>query len=72
LSFFGTDGVCEKETLFADIPLDKLQLGAAWSTRCVNVVGTGAHAAIGVAVTGGTHHIGLDALRLGPACGGGA
>jgi hypothetical protein len=68
LSFYGTDGVCEKETLFADIPLDKLQLGPGWSTRCVNVLGSGAHAAIGVAVTGGTHHIGLDALRLGPVC----
>ena len=68
LSFHGTDGVCEKETVFADIPLDRMQLGSAWSTRCVNVVGAGAHAAVGVAVTGGVHSIGLDGLRLGPVC----
>jgi hypothetical protein len=68
LSFFGTDGVCEKETLFADIPLDRLQLTSGWTTRCVNIVGSGAHAAIGVSITGGVHHIGLDALRLGPTC----
>jgi hypothetical protein len=68
LSFYGTDGVCEKETLFAEIPLDRLELGSGWSTRCVNVVGTGAHAAIGIAVSGGTHHIGIDALRLGRVC----
>jgi hypothetical protein len=68
LSFYGTDGVCEKEAVFADVPLDRLKLGSGWSTRCVNVTGPGAHAAIGVSVTGGAHSIGLDALRLGRVC----
>jgi hypothetical protein len=68
LSFYGTDAVCERETVLAQIPLDKLELASAWYTRCVNVVATGAHAAIGVAVTGSAYHIGLDALRLGPTC----
>ena len=68
LSFYGTDTLCEQESLLAAIPLDELEPWSDWSTRCVDVLATGAHAAIGVAVTGRSFRIGLDALRLGPPC----
>jgi len=69
LAIYGTDIVCEEETpLVREIHLDELELGTDWNTRCVDLAATGAHAAIGLAVTGGAHRIGIDALRLGPPC----
>jgi hypothetical protein len=68
LRFYGTDTVCEQESLLAEIELSRLQLSSSWSTRCVTVTGPGAAQAIGVAATGGTHKIGIDALRLGAPC----
>jgi len=68
LRLYGTDGTCEQESLFAEIPLADLELSQSWATRCVDLTGLASHDAIGLAVTGGSHQIGLDALRLGPAC----
>jgi hypothetical protein len=67
LRFYGTNSVCEEESLLTEIPIGDLGLAAGWSTRCVTLDDLGAHTAIGVAAPG-AQSLGLDALRLGPAC----
>jgi hypothetical protein len=68
VQIYGTDSGCEGETLLAEAPLDRLEMSSSWATRCITLAGPGAYAAIGVALTGGPHSIGLDALRFGPPC----
>lgn len=68
LQLYGTDKLCEQESALAELELGRLQLSSDWATRCVTVTGPGAHAAIGLALSGGSHQIGIDALRLGPPC----
>jgi hypothetical protein len=68
LRFYGTDLVCQQDSVLAEIELAKLQLSSSWSTRCVTVTGPGADTAVGLSASGGTHKIGVDALRLGPPC----
>lgn len=70
LRFYGTDDLCAQEVLLAEVALADLALSPTptWSTRCVTVTSLGAHDAIGLAVTGGDHAIGIDALRVGRSC----
>ena len=68
LRFYGTGSACAQETLLADVPIDRLELVDAWSTRCVTVSGLAPYHGIGMAATGGTHRFRVDALRLGPPC----
>lgn len=68
LRFYGTDIVCEQDSVLAEIPLARLQMSSGWSTRCVTVIGPGADTAIGISVSDGAHNVGIDALRLGPPC----
>ena len=68
LRFYGTDLVCQQDSVLAEIDLARLPLSSTWSTRCVTVTGPGADTAIGLSVSGGAHKIGIDALRLGAPC----
>jgi hypothetical protein len=70
LRFYGTDHLCEQEVLLAEVALGELSFPAspAWGTRCVTLTRLDAHIAIGIAVTGGDHAIGIDALRVGRPC----
>jgi len=68
LHIFGTDGACQQESALAEVSLDRLQPSSDWATRCVNVNAPGAHAAIGMAIAGGNHKIGLDGVRLSRPC----
>ena len=68
LRFYGTDLICQQDSVLAEIDLARLPMSPTWSTRCVTVTGPGADTAIGLSVSGGTHKIGIDALRLGPPC----
>jgi hypothetical protein len=68
LRFYGTDLICQQDSVLAEIDLARLPMSATWSTRCVTVTGPGADTAIGLSVSGGSHEIGIDALRLGPPC----
>jgi hypothetical protein len=68
LRFYGTDLVCEQDSVLAEIELGRLRMSSGWSTRCVTVTGPGADTAIGISVSGGAHTVGIDALRLGPPC----
>jgi hypothetical protein len=72
LRFYGTDLICQQDSVLAEIDLARLlarlPMSATWSTRCVTVTGPGADTAIGLSVSGGAHQIGIDALRLGPPC----
>jgi hypothetical protein len=68
LRFYGTDRVCEQDSVLAEIDLARLQMLSGWSTRCVTITGPGSDSAIGVSVSDGAHTVGIDALRLGPPC----
>ena len=68
LRFYGTDTVCEQDSVLAEIDLARLQMLSGWSTRCVTITGPGSDTAIGVSVSDGAHAVGIDALRLGPPC----
>jgi hypothetical protein len=68
LRFYGTDLVCQQDSVLAEIELARLQMSSGWSTRCVTVIGPGADTAIGISVSDGAHAVGIDALRLGPPC----
>lgn len=68
LRFYGTDLLCEGEQLLREVDLAKLELRPTWATRCVTVSGLRDHRALGIAVSGGRHAIGLDAFRFGPPC----
>jgi len=68
LRFYGTDLLCEQDSVLAEIELARLRPSSGWSTRCVTITGPGADTAIGLSVSGGTYRIGIDALRLGPPC----
>jgi hypothetical protein len=68
LRFYGTDIVCEQDSVLVEIELARLQMSSSWSTRCVTLIGPGADTAIGISVSGGAHAVGIDALRLGPPC----
>jgi len=68
LRFYGTDLVCQQDSVLAEIELAKLKMSSGWTTRCVTITGPGADTAIGLSVSGGTHKIGIDALRLGAPC----
>lgn len=68
LRFYGTDLVCQQDSVLAEIDLTRLPLSSTWSTRCVTITGPGADTAIGLSVSGGTHKIGIDAIRLGAPC----
>ena len=68
LRFYGTDLVCEQDSVLAEIDLARLQMSSGWVTRCVTVIGPGADTAIGISVSDGAHTIGIDAVRLGPPC----
>jgi hypothetical protein len=68
LRLYGTNAVCERESALAEIELDRLQLMPDWTTRCATITGLGAHAGIGLAMSGDTYQIGIDAFRLGPPC----
>lgn len=68
LRFYGTDLICEQDSVLAEIELGRLRMSSGWSTRCVTVTGPGADTAIGMSVSGGAHTVGIDALRLGPPC----
>ena len=68
LRFYGTDLVCQQDSVLAEIQLARLQMSSGWSTRCVTVIGPGADTAIGISVSDGAHTVGIDALRLGPPC----
>ena len=68
LRFYGTDLVCQQDSVLAEIDLTRLPLSSSWSTRCVTITGPGADTAIGLSVSGGTHKIGIDAIRLGAPC----
>jgi hypothetical protein len=68
LRFYGTDLSCAQDSVLAEIELARLRMSSGWSTRCVTVTGPGADSAIGTAVSGGAHTVGIDALRLGPPC----
>ena len=60
--------VCQQDSVLAEIHLTRLPLSSTWSTRCVTITGPGADTAIGLSVSGGTHKIGIDAIRLGAPC----
>jgi hypothetical protein len=66
--FYGTDHICSDEQLLLEVDLALIELLPAWATRCVTVSGLRAHEALGIAVTGAAHSIGLDAFRFGPPC----
>jgi len=68
LRFYGTNSSCREEELLAEIDLAELKLSSDWAVRCVSLDGLVEHDALGVAVTGGSHTIGLDAFRFGRAC----
>ena len=68
LRFYGTDLVCQQDSVLAEIELAKLQLSTSWSTRCVTITGPGADSAVGLSISGDTFKIGVDALRLGAPC----
>ena len=68
LRFYGTDMVCEQDSVLAEIELGRLQMLSGWSTRCVTITGPGSDTAIGISVSDGAHAVGIDALRLGPPC----
>jgi|GEM_PF-4663613 len=68
IRFYGTDHLCGGEQLLLEVDLGLLELLPTWATRCVTVPGLRTHEALGIAVTGGPHSIGLDALRFGPPC----
>jgi hypothetical protein len=68
LRFYGTDLVCEQDSVMAEIELARLKLTSGWNTRCVTVTGPGADSAIGISVSDGTYKVGIDALRLGMPC----
>jgi hypothetical protein len=68
LRFYGTDLVCQQDSVLAEIELAKLKMSSGWTTRCATITGPGADTAIGISVSGGTHKIGVDAIRLGPPC----
>ncbi len=68
LRFYGTDLICQQDSVLAEIDLVRLQMTSGWSTRCVTVTGAGADTAIGMSVSDGAHAVGIDALRLGPPC----
>jgi hypothetical protein len=68
LLIYGTNSGCMEESPLGEAPLDGLQPSSTWSTRCLTISAPGAHDAIGVAMSGAPHKIGLDALRLGPPC----
>ena len=69
MRFYGTGSVCAQETLLADIPLDRLELidDLEHALRDGERPRPRYHG-IGMAATGGTHSIRVDALRLGPPC----
>jgi hypothetical protein len=67
LRFYSTDQLCEQEQLLFEVDLGQLQLQRDWGTRCVTLSGLPEYA-LGIAVTGGVHSIGIDALRFGPPC----
>lgn len=68
LRFYGTDLICQQDSVMAEIDLTRLPMSSTWTTRCVTVTGPGADTAIGLSISGGTHKIGIDAIRLGPPC----
>jgi len=68
LRVYGNGSVCAQEILLAEVPLDRLELTSDWSTRCATVDELGLYHGIGIAMTGGSHVIDLDAFRLGPPC----
>ena len=68
LRFYGTDLACQQDSVLAEIDLTRLPLSSSWSSRCVTITGPGADTAIGLSVSGGTHKIGIDAIRLGAPC----
>ena len=68
LRVYGADLSCQAETLLVEVPLGALGAMSVWSTRCVTLDGVNDHQAIGLATAGGTFAVGIDALRLGPAC----
>lgn len=68
MSFYGTNPICQGETQLMDVSLADLAVTTTWSTRCVNLSVVGTFPALGVAVSGAPHKIGLDAFRMGPTC----
>jgi hypothetical protein len=63
-----TSGVCQTLRPLVSIPLADLALGPTWQARCIDLPAFNSDPALGVAVTGTTFDIGLDAFRLGPPC----
>lgn len=68
MALYATDLACRGEQMLVDVPLADLAPGPAWETRCVNLAFASLPPALGIAMTGGTYKIAVDALRLGPAC----
>ena len=68
LRFYGTDLVCQQDSVLAEIDLARLKMSSGWTTRCVTISGPGADTAIGISVSGGAYKIGVDAIRLGAPC----
>jgi len=68
LQVYATDLACGNEELLTEVDLADLALSPDWSTRCITLPDLAGHDAIGLAFTGGSHHIALDAVRGGVAC----
>jgi hypothetical protein len=67
-SLYAVDASCETLRPLFDLPLSALSLTRNWSTRCFDIA-LDPDEGLGLAVHGPQYHLGLDALRLGPACG---
>jgi hypothetical protein len=63
-----TDKYCRPLRPLTVIQLSNLLLEPTWQTRCVDLAAFDSDPALGVAITGASFDVALDALRLGPPC----
>jgi hypothetical protein len=67
MTIYGTDEACGANFVITYVPLTALAPRETWSTRCISVR-PGIQKAIGIAITGGSYDIGIDAIRFGQYC----
>jgi len=68
LSLETVDSACRPLQPLATVALSDLALAQSWQTRCVDLPAFGGNEDLGIAVTGASFDIALDALRFGPPC----